>query len=311
MSPRPTSLLVAAVAAIAAVVAPALPATTAERSPGVIHLPDGFRPEGITTQGTTFYVGSIPTGAVYRGSLRTGDGGVLVPPRSGRAAIGMKTDRGLLFVAGGPTGRAFVYDARTGADVAQYALTTATTFVNDVTLTRDAAYFTDSLNAVLYRVARNRDGAPGALSVLPLTGEIVYGPGNNANGIAASRDGRTLLVAQSNAGSVFAVDAATGATRLVALTTPAGTPATVPNADGILLDGRRLYVVQNRLNVIARIDLAPDLRRGVVVSRTAHPDFDVPTTIAAHDGSLYAVNARFGNPAPDTAPYAVLRLPMP
>ena len=40
--------------------------------PSQIDLPDGFQPEGIATAGEQFYVGSIPTGAVYRGSLRTG-----------------------------------------------------------------------------------------------------------------------------------------------------------------------------------------------------------------------------------------------
>ena len=52
--------------------------------------------------GNTFYVGSIPTGAVYRGDLRTGQGAPLVPGATGRAAIGVEHDRGRLFVAGRP-----------------------------------------------------------------------------------------------------------------------------------------------------------------------------------------------------------------
>src|SRR5688572_32903620 len=79
----------------------------AQSFPDVIPLPDGFQPEGIATgTGTTFYVGSIPTGAVYRGDLRTGEGEVLVQPQAGRAAIGRKYDdrSGVLFVAGAPPG---------------------------------------------------------------------------------------------------------------------------------------------------------------------------------------------------------------
>src|SRR5687767_8335231 len=70
--------------------------------PEVIPLPDGFQPEGIASgTGTTFYVGSIPTGAVYRGDLRTGEGQLVVPVQAGRNAIGLKFDAptGLLFVA--------------------------------------------------------------------------------------------------------------------------------------------------------------------------------------------------------------------
>src|ERR687898_2385854 len=48
--------------------------------PERIALPDGFRPEGIAIgKQATFYVGSIPTGAIYRGNLRTGEGSVFIP----------------------------------------------------------------------------------------------------------------------------------------------------------------------------------------------------------------------------------------
>src|SRR5688500_14165453 len=84
-----------------------LPAMAAKPFPEVIPLPDGFQPEGIAIgPGTTFYVGSIPTGAIFSGDLRTGEGDLLVQPTEGRAAIGLSLDQGSerLFVAGGPTG---------------------------------------------------------------------------------------------------------------------------------------------------------------------------------------------------------------
>ena len=129
-------ILIALVAALAVAVGGA-GAAPAKEWPATIRLPNGFQPEGIATSGTTFYVGSIPTGAIYRGNLRTGRGAVLVPGASGRAAIGVHASRGLLFVAGGPTGKAFVYNARTGALVATHTLTTAETFVNDVVVARE------------------------------------------------------------------------------------------------------------------------------------------------------------------------------
>jgi outer membrane protein assembly factor BamB len=112
--------LILALAGIAVVMASVAGAQSA--FPSKIDLPDGFQPEGITTSGEQFYVGSIPTGAVYRGSLRTGQGAILVQPQTGRAAIGVKIDRGRLFVAGGTTGNAYIYNARNGALIRTYAL---------------------------------------------------------------------------------------------------------------------------------------------------------------------------------------------
>jgi hypothetical protein len=65
--------------AVFALLAPAAPAR--EQAQRTIALPDEFRPEGIASgPKDSFYVGSIPQGSVYRGSYRTGEGDVLVPP---------------------------------------------------------------------------------------------------------------------------------------------------------------------------------------------------------------------------------------
>jgi hypothetical protein len=62
-----------------------LPATAgAGTFPDTIRLPDGWQPEGIAAgRGTSLYVGSIPTGAVWKGDARTGRGDVLVPRPAG------------------------------------------------------------------------------------------------------------------------------------------------------------------------------------------------------------------------------------
>src|SRR5215212_9535610 len=108
------------------------------KRPDVIALPNGFQPEGIATgRGSSFYVGSIPTGDIYRGSLRTGEGDVFIDAPDGRSATGIKVDRrNRLFVSGARTGQAYVYDARTGAERATYQLTTQPSFINDVVVTR-------------------------------------------------------------------------------------------------------------------------------------------------------------------------------
>jgi sugar lactone lactonase YvrE len=301
---------IAAVAVAAGVAALAgVPAAAGPVFPERIDLPGGFAPEGIAIgDGHTFFVGSIPTGAVYRGDLRTGEGSVLVPAAPGRQAIGLDVDqRGRLFVAGGPTGRAFVYDARSGGLLAEYVLTTSPTFVNDVVVTRDGAYFTDSLQQQLYRIPLGPGGALGsAAETIPLTGDIAFVPGFNLNGIDATPSGRTLVVVQSNLGKLFTVDPRTGVADEIDLG-----GETVTAGDGILLDGKTLFVVRNQQNRIAVVRLSADLGSGTLVTHLTHPDFAVPTTIAEFGQRLYAVNARFGTPVTPATPYWVTQLRKP
>ena len=274
--------------------------------PAVIDLPNGFRPEGISTgRGTSFYVGSLVDGAIYRGDLRTGKGRIFIEGVPGRAATGTEVDdRNRLFVAGGATGTGRVYDARSGQALAEYQFAAPNAgFVNDVVVTRNAAYFTDSRNPVLYVVPIGHGGRLGDVRALPLTGAIVYGEGNNANGIEASRDGRTLLIVQSNTGLLFAVPAATGVAEQVDLN-----GASLLNGDGLLLRGSTLFVVRNRDNRIVQIDLDRSLRSGSVVDELINPNFDVPTTVAPFGRNLYAVNARFGIATTPDSTYTVVKV---
>ena len=297
------TLLTAVAAALLVVTA----AAAKSSFPEVIPLPNGWQPEGIAVgNGTTFFVGSIPTGAVYRGDLRTGKGTTLVQGASGRAAIGVEFDRNRLFVAGGPTGKGFVYDARTGALLRDLQLATGggATFVNDVVVTKRAAYFTDSNRAVLYRVVLSKNGIPAtSAEPVPLTGDFQLASGFNLNGIDATPNGKTLVVVQSATGKLFSVVPDTGVTKEITLG-----GASVPNGDGLLLHGRTLYVVQNQLNRIAVVTLAKDFRSGTIGRTITDSDFDVPTTIDRHGKSLYAVNARFGTaPGPSTT-YSVVQV---
>jgi sugar lactone lactonase YvrE len=293
-------------AAFAAVVAASVALAKAS-FPEVIPLPNGWQPEGIAIgNGTTFYVGSIPTGAVYRGDLRTGKGATLVAGGAGRAAIGVEHDRGRLFVAGGSTGKGFVYDARSGALLRELQLATGggATFVNDLVVTKRAAYFTDSNRPVLYRVALAANAAPAtSAQTIPLTGDFKLVGGFNLNGIDATPDGKTLVVVQSATGKLFTVAAGTGATKEIGLG-----GASVPNGDGLLLHGRTLYVVQNQLNRIAVVSLAKGFGSGTITRTISDPDLDVPTTIDRFGNRLYAVNARFGTaPGPSTT-YSVVQV---
>jgi len=278
--------------------------------PNVIPLPNGFQPEGIAArEGTTFFAGSIPTGAVYRGDVKTGAGAVLVPAQAGRNAIGMKYDSrtGLLFVAGGPSSKAFIYNGETGANVADVQLSAAASFINDVVITQGAVYFTNSFQPVIHKISLGEDGAlpnPVQSETIPLSGDYVFSPGAfNANGIEATQNGKALIIVNSVDGALYKVDPISGEATRIDLG-----GGSVNNGDGILLQGKILYVVQNSLNQIAVVNLNPGFTSGNIVDLITNPLFRVPTTLAKFGEALYAVNARFGiTPTPDTE-YEIVRV---
>lgn len=273
--------------------------------PSVIALPNGFQPEGIATgRAGTFYAGSLKDGAIYRGNVLTGRGSVFVPGIEGNSVNGLEVSGSRLFAAGGRTGTAKVYDAGIGRLLASYQLgDPAATFVNDVVVTRDAAYFTNSLSPLLYVLPLGRHGALGPVRTVPLTGDLTYTTGFNANGIEASPDGRTLILVQSNTGLLFTASPRTGVTRQIDLG-----GASVTNGDGLLRRGDTLYVVRNQLNQIAVFDLGRGYRSARLVRTITDPDFQVPTTVDAFGPFLYAVNARFGTPATPDTTYTVVRV---
>ncbi|MCO1581854.1 superoxide dismutase [Crossiella sp. SN42] len=292
-----TAVLVAALAGAPAAVAGTAP------FPAEFPLPNGFQPEGIAIGGASAYFGSRVDGSIFKVDLATGKGSVF-SKGPGTPSLGLKVDgRGRLFVSGGNGGDARVVDTRTGKVLASYAFAEpGTSFVNDVVLTRSAAYFTDSFKPVLYRLPLGRNGslpAAGEFSTIPLTGDFVQGAtGVNANGLVTTPDGDALLVVQSNTGKLFRVDPRTGVARTVDLG-----GALLTNGDGLLRLGRTLFVVQNRLNVVTQFRLAEDGSSGKLTRSITDPRFDVPATVAQFGHRLYLPNARFTTPPTPTTPY--------
>jgi sugar lactone lactonase YvrE len=267
--------------------------------PAVMALPNGWLPEGIATVGHTAYLGSRADGDIYRLDLRTGQGSV-ISQGPGTPSVGVKAGHGLLWVAGGPSGSGRVVNLATGAIAASLPFTTNPSFVNDVLLTRGAAWFTDSLQPQLYRVSLD----DWSVTTLPLSGEWVQNAGNNANGISTTPDGRALLVINSSNGTLYRVDPASGE----ATTVDSDVPLTA--GDGLLREGRTLYVVQNRLNTIAVLRLGKHGTSAELADTITSPNFDVPTTVARWGDRLYLPNARFTTPpTPDTT-YSVVQVPI-
>ncbi|WP_214416169.1 SMP-30/gluconolactonase/LRE family protein [Sphaerisporangium fuscum] len=278
----------------------------AGRFPTTISLPDGFRPEGIAIgPGGSAFISSMADGSIYRADLRTGRGAIF-SRGPGTPSLGMKIDsRGRLFVAGGTGGDARVVDTRTGRVLASYRLATGPAFVNDVILTRGAAWFTDSTNPVLYKLPLRGGRLPAAARRIPLTGDLVYHAGFNANGITPTPDGRGLIVVQSNTGTLFRVTWS-GRTRRVNLH-----GESLREGDGLLLRGRTLFAVQNRLDAVAVLRLNAAGTDGRVVRRVSSPRFDVPATVAAFRSRLYLPNARFTTEQTPDTPYTTVAISRP
>jgi sugar lactone lactonase YvrE len=299
---------VLALALVASLFAPG-PATAAPAAfPDTFALPDGFLPEGIAIgPGPTAWFGSRADGDIYEADLRTGLGEV-VSQGPGTPSVGLKSDhRGRLFVSGGPGGDGRVVDTDSGDILASYQFTTGASFVNDVVLTRSAAWFTDSFNARLYALPLSPHGAlpdPGDVVTLPLGGDWEQGAGFGANGITQTPDGDALLVVHSTSGLLYRVDPATGEATVVDLG-----GALLANGDGLLLVGRTLYAVQNQLNQVAVVELDRSGTQGRVVRTITSAGFDIPTTVARFGPWLYLPNARFTTPPTSETPYSVTRVP--
>ena len=181
-----------------------VPAALAKGSfPETIPLPNGFQPEGIAVgKGDTFYVGSIPTGAVYAGSLRTGTGNVLVPGATGHAATGLKYDRA---GCGSPARR----PARRSSTAPQPARSSRSSSSRPVQARRSSTTSSSRGGRVLHRLQPPGDlqglevlawRRPAAVTAIPLTGDYQHVPGFNLNGIDATPSGKTLLAVQSATG---------------------------------------------------------------------------------------------------------------
>lgn len=275
-------------------------------------------PEGIDVRGDTYYVSSTTDGTIYRGDLDEPTATPFLPGgQDGRTvAVGIKVDGRTLFVAGGFTGQVWAYDLRTRELTGswQVAQDGRPTFVNDVAIgPRGEVYVTDSQRPELYRIDaadRRNDSTQELEPLMSFEGTALqYDDGFNANGLVVSRDGRSVVLAQTSTATLYRVDVPT---RTVAAVDLGGEPV---SGDGLLLDGTRLLVVEwlGETSSIVRVDLDRRLTSGRVVSRTSDPTFDDPTTIARAGRDLLVVNSQFGtrNVGGTPVPFTVSRIPVP
>ncbi len=184
--------------------------------------------------------------------------------------------------------------------------------LNDLVVTRNAVYVTDWANPIVYR-ATLRGTRLGPLE--PWLDLSPAFPGFPAqfwllNGITASADGRTVLVASNGTEAVWRVDTAS---REISQLDLGGESF---GADGLELVGRTLYGVLNygAPHGVYLAELDRGLRRGTITHRlltdAAGKPFALPTTVAVHRCRLYVVNSQ-ADQKPGRPPYTVSALPDP
>ncbi|WP_433388190.1 SMP-30/gluconolactonase/LRE family protein [Micromonospora sp. KLBMP9576] len=293
--------LIAAAVVLASTVAPSLPAMAATARPDtyVVSRAEGVLPEGIAvTPAGTMYVTSAGTGAVYRGNTRSTELTPFLPPGTdGRTrAAGIHLDgRGRIFVAGWDTGTLFVYHPD-GSLVAKRVAPLAGAALNDLAVTDDAVYVTDSGTGTLWR-ATTTGPRVGELTPWLTPADFPQAPGF-LNGIVV--DGRVALVADQGTERLYRVDLPRRKASVVEVA--GGRMA----ADGLLLEGNRLYGVVNFPSGAGEVAFAVDLaildadrRTARVIRRSAPASLDrSPTTIARDGSRLLWVHSQLNNPSP-------------
>ncbi|MDV3220383.1 hypothetical protein [Intrasporangium sp.] len=283
----------------------------------VVSEAPGVLPEGIeVTPSGRIYVSSSGTGDIHVGSLgsptmRTFARG----SDAGRAsALGIHADpRGRVFVAS--PSAVDVYSPE-GELLARRSVPSdaGQTYLNDLAITHDAVYVTDSANALVWRMDLEGneigDLEPWfrARTLMP-----PFEPGwFYLNGIVASKDGSRLLVSAQGLGALIRLETESAAGAFVETD---GSAFGNFGPDGMVLEGD---VVRGVLNYgapdtgqglyVALLD--PEWRTASVVASTTDADFSTPTTVAAAAGRYLVVNSQLDT-APGAPPWTVVAVADP
>ena len=243
-------------------------------------------PEGVAYDAKrgVLYTGSAQNGTVYAVNAASGavtkfqEGGAL-----GRmVALGMKVDpQGRLWIAGGAQGTVSVLSPD-GVTLEVFETPKSPRpYINDLALAPDGSvYVSDSSRPVIYRVKDMKLSAWLDLARTP----IKYGPGVNLNGLAVTPDGRYLLAVQLNTGELWRIDLNTKAVQRVM--------GGLVNGDGLLLDGRSLYVARNKDQVVSKVSLSADYASGQLVREEPLAGLRFPATLTMIGGDLVVTQAQ-------------------
>lgn len=314
MARVPTSAVLAAAVALSTIALAQPPPVRTIALPADASFPEGI---AYSPSEQAFYTANAETGAIVRVNRKDGTArvvtpaGVIMPAGTTTfpIALGMKIDgAGRLWVAGGRSARISVVDITSGRLVRQVITPDpAASLINDVALADGAAYFTDTRVPTLWRMSAA--GAIGALEpwLSFVNTKLQYDAGLNLNGIAATPDGRFLIVVQMDKGLLFRIEIATK--RVTPIETSG---AALGGGDGLVLAGSTLYLVRQPAGEIVTLQMSPDFGQAAVVARFRDPALLWPATAVLVDQELVVVNSQFNARATKSArmPFTLAAVPL-
>ena len=271
-----------------------------------------FEGIGVDEDQDTFYVSEVTGGEIHRGDVdrrRTmiwkdeGEDGRMT-------ARGITVDdRDRVYIAGGPNNidnpgapHLWVY-SEGGKLLAALEIDAPDVFLNDVVIGPDgAAYFTNSNNPEIYRVAKHKGNW--SVELWKDATEIKQEEGFNLGGIVVSPDGKSLVVAQGNVGKLWRFDLADRSVTEIEIG-----DADVTNADGLVLEGNKLIVIRNFSHRIATMRLNDSATRARLIKQVPTAESRVFTTGKIAEGRLLLVDSKFDEEVA-SPPYHVVGLPL-
>jgi len=283
---RKTLLLTIAMLLVTAVAAAA---ATDGTIPGAAGFPQGLAVQPGTT---TFFVSSFTTGAVFRGTIGHQARLFLSAGANGRrSATGVEFDpSGRLLVLTGRSLELEVFSPRTGRLQGTFAAApiTGSHILNGLALTNDGnVYITDFGTPAIYRVtARELKHGSGPITRwLSPSARIVPVSGGGFNGIAATADGRYLIVGETASGALWRINIAK---RTITSIKVRG--GSLLGSDGVLLLGHTLYVATHQ-NAVYELVLGQTYASARVVRKLTNPTLDFPTSMTVYRNRLLVANA--------------------
>lgn len=269
----------------------------------LITLPANVRPEGIAhLRGNDFIASDVETGSVYMINVASHLLTRVSYALPDRHAFGLFASSKYVLAAGGGstlgdnyTAQVVVYEMATGVEVVACEIPNAG-FINDLVLDdeEEFAYMTDSTSPYVY-VMRMSSLPNCELSNIQLPAAQFEGTGKvHGNGIVLYNGG--LIISNSHMETLYFIDLAdTTCLKEMGERSCVSTillPGTLPNVDGLSMDGEDVIAAQTWKNMISRWRLSANGRTvsATLLKQYSSSELRTPSSCVVHNGTMVVAN---------------------